>query len=206
MQDNMQKQYAECSKSYVKPFPTCIPPPTPTVAFPPPTRTPAHGTHCPAAMRLRRERLRRNQCPARLVGSSAECTFPSPPLRFCSVSARCLPNRLASSRRGYPPAGPIMVADSSVSADLVLVALSALRSHPPPALPCRATRAGPPPVGPVRSTPERRIHRRLEPARLQHKAGLTTLRISKFIVENRQEKYTPTQPPPKMFCITLQMV
>ncbi len=33
-----------------------------------------------------------------------------------------------------------MDADSSVSADLVLVALSAPRSRPPPALPCRATR------------------------------------------------------------------
>jgi hypothetical protein len=47
-----------------------------------------------------------------------------------------------------------MNADSSVSADLVLVALSATRSHPPPARPRRATRAGPSPVGPVRSTPE----------------------------------------------------
>ena len=50
-----------------------------------------------------------------------------------------------------------MDADSSVSADLVLVALDAPRSHPPPALPCHVTRAGPPPVGPVRSTPERTI-------------------------------------------------
>jgi hypothetical protein len=52
--------------------------------------------------RLRRERLRRNQCPARFFGSSAECAFPSPPLRFCSSVQRvaCLPNRLASSRRG----------------------------------------------------------------------------------------------------------
>ena len=49
-----------------------------------------------------------------------------------------------------------MDADSSDSADLVLVALSAPRSHPPPARLCRATRAGPPPVGPVRSTPERK--------------------------------------------------
>jgi hypothetical protein len=48
-----------------------------------------------------------------------------------------------------------MDADSSDSADLVLVALSAPRSRPPPARPRRATRAGPPPVGPVRSTPER---------------------------------------------------
>jgi hypothetical protein len=38
-----------------------------------------------------------------------------------SVSARCL-----------PPAGPIMDADLAVSADLVLVALDAPRSHPPP--------------------------------------------------------------------------
>jgi hypothetical protein len=50
-----------------------------------------------------------------------------------------------------------MDAVSSVSADLVLVTLSAPRSHPPPAHPCRATRAGPPPVGPVRSTPERTL-------------------------------------------------
>ncbi len=47
-----------------------------------------------------------------------------------------------------------MDADSSDSADLSLVALSAPRSHPPPARPRRATWAGPPPVGPVRSTPE----------------------------------------------------
>jgi hypothetical protein len=47
-----------------------------------------------------------------------------------------------------------MDADPAVSADLVLVALDAPRSHPPPALPCHVTRAGPPPVGPVRSTPE----------------------------------------------------
>jgi hypothetical protein len=70
-------------------------------AIPPPTPTPAHGTHCPplgraAAKRLRRERLRRerlrrNQCPARLFGSSAECTFPSPTLRFCSLCFSALP-------------------------------------------------------------------------------------------------------------------
>jgi hypothetical protein len=50
-----------------------------------------------------------------------------------------------------------MDADPAVSADLVLVALDAPRSHPPPTLPCHVTRAGPPPVagGPVRSTPER---------------------------------------------------
>jgi hypothetical protein len=50
-----------------------------------------------------------------------------------------------------------MDAESSVSADLVLVALDAPRSHPPPARPRRATRAGPPPVGPDRSTPERNL-------------------------------------------------
>ncbi len=52
-----------------------------------------------------------------------------------------------------------MDADSSVrvSADLVLVALSASRSHPPPARPRRAKKAGPPLFGPVRSTPERTI-------------------------------------------------
>ncbi len=43
-----------------------------------------------------------------------------------------------------------MDADPAVSADLVLVALDAPRSHPPPALPCHVTLAGP-----VRSTPER---------------------------------------------------
>ena len=48
-----------------------------------------------------------------------------------------------------------MDADPAVSADLVLVALDAPRSHPPPARSCHVTRAGPPPVGPVRSTPER---------------------------------------------------
>jgi hypothetical protein len=48
-----------------------------------------------------------------------------------------------------------MDADPAVSAHLVPVALSASRSHPPPALSCHMTRAGPPPVGPVRSTPER---------------------------------------------------
>ena len=41
--------------------------------------------------------------------------------------------------------------ESPVSADLVLVALSAPRSRPLPARPRRATRAGPPPGGPVRS-------------------------------------------------------
>jgi hypothetical protein len=50
-----------------------------------------------------------------------------------------------------------MDADSSVSADLVFVALSAPRSRPPPARPRRATRAGQPPGGPVRSTPERTV-------------------------------------------------
>jgi hypothetical protein len=48
-----------------------------------------------------------------------------------------------------------MDADPAVSADLVLVALDAPRSHPPPTLPCHVTRAGQLPVGPVRSTPER---------------------------------------------------
>jgi hypothetical protein len=39
---------------------------------------------------------------------------------------------------------------------IVLVALDAPRSHPPPALPCHGhvIRAGSSPVGPVRSTPE----------------------------------------------------
>ncbi len=44
-----------------------------------------------------------------------------------------------------------MDADRAVSADLVLVALDAPCSHPPPALPCHVTRAGPPPVGPESS-------------------------------------------------------
>ena len=40
--------------------------------------------------RLRRQRLRRSApparlCPARFLGSSAECAFPSPPFRFCSL-------------------------------------------------------------------------------------------------------------------------
>jgi len=48
-----------------------------------------------------------------------------------------------------------MDADPAVSADLVLVALDAPRSHPPPALPCHVTRDGPPQVGQVRSTLER---------------------------------------------------
>ena len=43
-----------------------------------------------------------------------------------------------------------MDAVSSVSADLVPVALCAPRSHPPPAHPRRATRAGQPPGRPVR--------------------------------------------------------
>ncbi len=91
-------------------------------------------------------------------GPFAEYAFPSPPLRVRPSLQRvaCLPDRLAGSRRGQPPAGPIMDADA-VSAHPVLVALSAPRSHPPPALPCRATRAGQQqPVGPVRSTPERK--------------------------------------------------
>ena len=50
-----------------------------------------------------------------------------------------------------------MDAASSVSADLVPVALFAPRSRPPPARPRRATRAGPPMGGPVRSTPERTV-------------------------------------------------
>jgi hypothetical protein len=72
-----------------------------------------------------------------------------------------VPNRLASSRRSKPPAGPIMDHESPVSADLVLFALSAPRSRPPPARPRRATRAGPPPVGQVRSTPERTVEERV---------------------------------------------
>ncbi len=43
----------------------------------------------------------------------------------------------------------------SVSADLVLVAMSAPRSHPPPARPRRPSLAGPRSGGPVRSTPGR---------------------------------------------------
>ena len=46
--------------------------------------------------RLRRERLRRNQCPARPFGSSAECTFPSPPFRFCSLCFSALPAKSTS--------------------------------------------------------------------------------------------------------------
>jgi len=73
----------------------------------------------PRGQRLRRERLRRKrlrrapsaltappyQCPARFIGSSAECTFPSPPLRFCTLcSARCL--SLFSARPGPATAWP----------------------------------------------------------------------------------------------------
>ena len=70
-------------------------------AIPPPTPTPAHGTHCP---------------PIRAYGASAfgaisvppDLSGPLPsvhsPLHLSdsalSVSARCLPNRLARSRRG----------------------------------------------------------------------------------------------------------
>ncbi len=43
--------------------------------------------------RLRRERLRRHQCPARFFGSSAECAFPSPSFRFCSPVFSALPAR-----------------------------------------------------------------------------------------------------------------
>jgi hypothetical protein len=50
-----------------------------------------------------------------------------------------------------------MDAVSSVSADLVPVALFAPRSRPSPARPRRATRAGPPLGGPVRSNPERTL-------------------------------------------------
>ena len=39
--------------------------------------------------------------PARFLGSSAECAFPSPPFRFCSLfSALPAPFRLARTRRG----------------------------------------------------------------------------------------------------------
>ncbi len=62
-----------------------------------------------------------------------------------------------------------MDADSSVSADLVLVALSAPRSRPPPALSCHVTRAGPPPVGPDRSTPERTSRRQFDPEKSRGK-------------------------------------
>jgi hypothetical protein len=47
------------------------------------------------------------------------------------------------------PAGPIIDADLAISADLVLVALDAPRSHPPPQrTACHVIRAGPPPVTP----------------------------------------------------------
>jgi hypothetical protein len=42
----------------------------------------------PSLWPRRGQRLRRNQCPARLLGSSAECAFPSPPFRFCSSVQR----------------------------------------------------------------------------------------------------------------------
>ena len=37
------------------------------------------------------QRLRHHQCPARFFGSSAECAFPSPSLRFCSSVFSALP-------------------------------------------------------------------------------------------------------------------
>jgi hypothetical protein len=54
-------------------------------------------------------------------------------VRFAMQPAKTT-SRLANPRA---LAGPIMDADSSVSANLVLVAPSAPRSHPPPARPCR---------------------------------------------------------------------
>ena len=50
---------------------------------------PSHGRF--RGQRLRRERLRRHQCPARFFGSPAECAFPSPPFRFCSSVFSALP-------------------------------------------------------------------------------------------------------------------
>jgi hypothetical protein len=111
-----------------------------------PARNPAAPTRpgpCPTGLRLRlrRERLRRNQCPAQPIGSFAECTFPS--LLRPGLSAVILLS--AESTSLDPPWLTTGRTDhghrSSISADLVSVALSAPRTHPPPAL-----------VGPVRST------------------------------------------------------
>ena len=55
---------------------------------------PSHGRF--RGQRLRRERLRRHQCPARFFGSPAECAFPSPPFRFCSSVFSALPAKSTS--------------------------------------------------------------------------------------------------------------
>ena len=79
-------------------------------AIPPPTPTPAHGTHCPPFGRFAASAFGASACGAAasprgfaasvsrpIFGSSAECTFPSPPFRFCSLcSARCLPAKSTS--------------------------------------------------------------------------------------------------------------
>ena len=80
------------------------------LAVPPPTPTPAYGTHCPpmaacAASAFGASASGASGFAAFSVppdfGSYAECAFPSPSFRFCSLlSARCLPNRLARVRRG----------------------------------------------------------------------------------------------------------
>ena len=61
-----------------------------SLSFAPAGPTPLTGpTQCPplTAMRPAPSRLRPPacQCPARFLGSSAECAFPSPPFRFCPL-------------------------------------------------------------------------------------------------------------------------
>ena len=77
-------------------------------AIPPPTPTPAHGTHCPPFGRSAASAFGAapsalaappHQCPARFIGSSAECTFPSPTFRFCSLFS-ALPANPGSGRSG----------------------------------------------------------------------------------------------------------
>ncbi len=102
-----------------------------------------------ALMRPSSFRDPQHQCPARFYRVLCRVYIPLSisPILLAVKRVACLPNRLASSRRhGRSSSGP---------ADLVLVALFAPRSRPPPAHPRRATRAGPPPDGPVRSTLER---------------------------------------------------
>ncbi len=124
--------------------------------------TDPHGTHCPPIRaRAYHDGATRSAASARAPTSGGAILsvppdfsgpLPSvhPPLHLTdsapSVSARCLPKRLARSpaaavtaanRLGPGRTDPMMDADSSISADLVLVAAFAPRSHPPPARPHR---------------------------------------------------------------------
>ena len=61
-------------------------------AIPPPTPTPAHGTHCPPFGRFAASAFGASGSAASvsrpIIGFSAECAFPSPPVRFCSSVQR----------------------------------------------------------------------------------------------------------------------